>query len=68
MAHFSGLHPEEAEARFAARDVPLPFTHLDALRYLVAEIGPASDLLSESPPPPLLSLSSLCERWNLKRS
>jgi hypothetical protein len=39
MARFHGLHPEEAQARLAARELPLPFCQSDALRYLVAEIG-----------------------------
>ena len=39
QARLLGLHPEEAVARFGARDLPQTFTEADGLRYLVAEMG-----------------------------
>ncbi len=39
QARLFGLHPEEAMARFGARDLPQIFTKADGLRYLVAEMG-----------------------------
>jgi hypothetical protein len=40
QAHIIGMHPEEGMARLSARDLPLPSTEADNLRYLIAEIGP----------------------------
>ncbi len=50
QARLLGLHPEEAVARFGARDLPQYFTEADGLRFLVAEMGPlASPLFYSSP-------------------
>ena len=39
QARLLGLHPEEAMARFRARDLPQSYTEADGLRYIVAEMG-----------------------------
>ncbi len=39
QARLLGLHPEEAVARYGARDLPRGFTETDGLRVLIAEIG-----------------------------
>jgi hypothetical protein len=39
QARLLGLHPEEAVARYGARDLPQVFNEVDSLRYLITEMG-----------------------------
>ncbi len=39
QARLLGMHPEEAMARYGARDLPQFFTEADGLRFLLAGMG-----------------------------
>jgi hypothetical protein len=45
MARVLGMHGEEVLARFAAREVQLPFSELDALRYFVYDLSTSALLI-----------------------
>ncbi len=71
-AALEGMHREEALARFARYDAPLPYTELDVIRWVVFLLGeaPLQVLLARflacscfSLPPPSMEEGRLpCER------